>query len=376
MLPKTIEIANALNAFAIDLYKASCPSNGSTFLSPFGVATMLAMLYVGAREQTEEEIGNALNLRWSGETLSRNLASILSEVRESPTETREELDMANALWIRQDLIIKPQYLDWIQKYFGGELFEVDFRRLEESRAQVNMWVSEQTRGKLREALPKSLFSSGPDPLAFIILNVIYFYRRWLHPFDREWTSNQPFYLLDGRKIILPLMRVITQVKFAKRGGTQYVELPYSGGAVAMGILLPGQRDGLPQVEAELTIGQLNYLIDTCQLKQIIILIPRFTIESTFELVPTFQQLGVRSAFDRDKADFSGIIGGAYLRDAFHRTRVEVDEEGTVAASVVAVSGALRGSSMPSVFRADHPFLFFIRHVKTGQILFMGRWTGI
>ena len=49
--------------------------------------------------------------------------------------------------------------------------------------------------------------------------------------------------------------------------------------------------------------------------------------------------------------------------------MEVDEKGTEAAAATAV---VMEEKKPPSFRADHPFLFVIRHNATGSILFMGR----
>jgi serpin B len=65
----------------------------------------------------------------------------------------------------------------------------------------------------------------------------------------------------------------------------------------------------------------------------------------------------------------------YLQAVVHKAFVDVTEEGTEAAAATGV--AIGVTSMPVrqepvVFKADHPFVFLIRHNQTGAILFMGR----
>ena len=66
-----------------------------------------------------------------------------------------------------------------------------------------------------------------------------------------------------------------------------------------------------------------------------------------------------------------------ISDAIHKAFVAVDEKGTEAAAATAVMMRTTGMPLtgePLNFTVDHPFLFLIRDVKTGAILFMGRFT--
>jgi serpin B len=390
--PEAKEVAESLNAFGIDLYRNLTAGEESTFFSPFSVALALAMLYIGARGPTAEEIGQVLHLHWSGEPLSQGIASILAVVNDSaqlggahsgwsPNSQRmDEFNVANALWIQQNFPVEPQYRDWIQTYFGGTLFEVDFQAAEQVCAQVNAWVFEQTRGKISGALPPQFFDSIRNPVTAVIVNAIYFFRQWQFSFSREATRPQPFYLLGGGKISLPLMQAAGYFRFVENDEVQYIELPYQGEALVMGILLPTWQAGLPWREEELTVEMLNHLAASCRKEKLDVFLPRFKVDSMFNLLPVFQQMGIVTALDPGIADFSGMLsdsGGVNLSGAIHRACVEVDEEGTEAAAVtmIATSRLVEIKQTPT-FRADHPFLFLIRHVKTGQILFLGRWTGI
>jgi serpin B len=61
----------------------------------------------------------------------------------------------------------------------------------------------------------------------------------------------------------------------------------------------------------------------------------------------------------------------------HKAYVEVNEQGTEAAAATAVVVGVRSAirkDPPREFRADHPFVFLIRDVKTASILFAGRVT--
>uniref|UniRef100_A0A8D2NK09 Serpin B6 n=1 Tax=Zosterops lateralis melanops TaxID=1220523 RepID=A0A8D2NK09_ZOSLA len=108
--------------------------------------------------------------------------------------------------------------------------------------------------------------------------------------------------------------------------------------------------------------------------EVMLCLPRFKLEEDYDLKPFLRSMGMSDAFDLGKADFSGISSGKelVLSEVVHKSFVEVNEEGTEAAAatgVVANCCAMRVVE----FTADHPFLFFIRHNKTGSILFCGRF---
>jgi serpin B len=89
-------------------------------------------------------------------------------------------------------------------------------------------------------------------------------------------------------------------------------------------------------------------------------------------------MGIKDAFDRDKADFSGMDGeenwlsiGAVL----HQSVIDVNEEGSEAAAATAVVMTTRClPPLPEVFEANHPFIFLIREKHTGSVLFLGRYV--
>jgi serpin B len=87
-------------------------------------------------------------------------------------------------------------------------------------------------------------------------------------------------------------------------------------------------------------------------------------------------MGMPLAFSGE-ADFSGMAensGQLFISDVIHEAFVAVDEQGTEAAAATAVMmvGAAPGESGPVNFTIDRPFIFLIRDIKTGTILFIGR----
>ena len=106
-----------------------------------------------------------------------------------------------------------------------------------------------------------------------------------------------------------------------------------------------------------------------------VFLPRFKVEYKMDMKSILGKMGMREAFSPLSADFSGMTGSRdlYIDEVYHKAFVKVDEQGTEAAAATGVVMMLRAApARPIVFKADHPFLFLIRHEKTGLILFMGR----
>ena len=159
-----------------------------------------------------------------------------------------------------------------------------------------------------------------------------------------------------------------------------LELPYDGGEYSMVVVLPDDKKGLAKLEKAMTADKLKAWIDGATSQRVELKLPRFKIEpgEALALRSTLEKLGAKTPFDAAKADFTGMAPKSeqlMISDAYHKAFVAVDEAGTEAAAATAVSmkaGSAAPTDPPVPFVADHPFLFMIRDMKSGTILFMGR----
>jgi len=150
----------------------------------------------------------------------------------------------------------------------------------------------------------------------------------------------------------------------------------------MFIILPKERNGLPEVEEGLTTPKLLKCIKEVlseEEKNAFITIPKFKAEGTYELKRYLKSMGMELPFS-EEADFSGItdIEGLYIGEAVHKAVLKVNEEGTEAAAATAVvmkGGIAYREPEYTYFTADHPFMFVVMDKETGEILFLGRFMG-
>ena len=209
----------------------------------------------------------------------------------------------------------------------------------------------------------------------VLANAIYFKGKWEKQFDENATTRADFRVSPGETVRVPMMSRKGDFNYTENGRLQVLELPYQGNELSMVVLLPGKVDGISRMEASLNPKSLDALLGSLETRKVTVYFPRFKTTSSFNLKDTLESMGMPDAFDPARADFSGIDGhkSLFLSAAIHKAFVEVNEEGTEAAAatgmiVVTTSVPLE----PLVFRADHPFLFLIRHNPSGSILFLGR----
>ncbi len=365
------------SAFAFNLYRALKNTDGNLFYSPYSISEALAMTYGGARGDTEKQIAAALHFSLTQNQLHPVFNSLDQELakRGQGAKGKDEkgfrLHVVNAIWGQKDFKFTTEYLDLLAQNYGAGLRIVDFiNATEQSRTNINQWVSDQTESKIKDLIPLGVI----DQLTRLVLtNAIYFNAAWKNPFTTEATSSGKFHRLDGSDVSVPLMKQTKSFGYAQGDNYQVVELPYDGNELSMVIILPGLEQ-FKATEASLNSQQVNSMIRSIQSRQMILTMPKFRFESSFGLKKTLSSIGMPVAFTAD-ADFSGMDGkrDLHIKDVVHKSFIYVDEAGTEAAAATGViMGVTSMPASPIEVTIDHPFIFLIRDIKTGTVLFVGR----
>jgi serpin B len=362
--------------FALDLYGQLKHSPGNLFFSPYSITTCLAMTYAGARGETEKQMGRVLHIISEDQQgLHAAFAELQRQLGAAGQQKGIELKSANALWTQKGHPFLPEFLKIAQDDYGANVSQADFvKGAEAARSEINGWVAQKTKDKIKDILPPG---SLTGITRLVLANAIYFKGAWAKPFNTHETSTQPFHLSEARQAQVPLMHHFDEVRYVENGDFQAVELPYGNGELSMVILLPRKVDGCGKLENRLTPEQLSRSLSEMKQQKVEIFLPRFKLESGIDLSTTLAKMGMPDAFG-SKADFSGMDGTRllYISGVFHKAWGEVNEVGTEAAAATAVTVAglavMKPPQPPPVFRADHPFIFFIRDTHSGSLLFLGR----
>ncbi len=372
---QTQALVDGNTAFALNLYGQLKAQPGNLFFSPYSISTALAMTYAGARGETEQQMAKVLHFGKDQQALPAAFGQLQRQLGEAGQQKGIELSIANALWAQKGHAFLPDFMGVAKGEYQANIAQADFKTAAEAaRGEINHWVAERTKDKIRDILPPG---SVDDMTRLVLANAIYFKGAWAKPFEKGETSTQPFHLTPTRQVDVPLMHHFDDVRYVENSSFQAVELPYTGGGLSMVILLPREVDGCGQLESRLTPDLLSGALRQLRRQKVEIFLPRFKLESGFDLNSTLAKMGMVDAFG-PKADFSGMDGtrNLFITGVFHKAWGEVNEEGTEAATATAVTVGLaamvKPPPPPPVFRADHPFIFLIRDSRSGSVLFLGR----
>jgi serpin B len=363
------------NTFAFDLYQQLKEKDENLFYSPYSISAALAMTYAGARGETEKQMASTLHFTLAQEQLHPAFNSIALALASRGQETEEPdkmgfvLKNVNAIWGQKNYKFQSAFLDVLAENYGAGMRTLDFaKEPEKSRLTINDWVSEQTADKIQDLLP----AGSIDPSVFLVLtNAIYFKANWFHMFDEKKTVNGQFSLLDGSKVTVPMMHQTDYFDYTEGDGYQAIELLYRTRELSMIILLP-EEGNFQEFENSLQYSQLKEIVDNLEYRQVILSMPKFNFDSEFDLKQTLSEMGMPIAFSGG-ADFSGIAeGGGFISGVYHNAFIAVNEKGTEAGAATAVAIAKGAVGGPVEFTVNRPFIFLIRDIKTGTILFIGR----
>jgi serpin B len=309
-----------------------------------------------------------MNLEQVRAAWTKRCATLADEIR---AKRRCDICIANALWSDKRFPLRKEYVDTIAaSYRTGGVIPADFSNPEASRQMINQWAQTQTKDKIEDLIPKN---EVDDNTRLVLTNAIYFKGQWASQFDPKYTRDGNFFVTSDRQVNARMMTGRMTCRYVADKDMQAIELPYADGNMGMVIILPRSKDGLAILEKSLSPEVFAAWLGRMHETTVSVHLPRFTISgASKDLGETLRAMGMTDAFDYRRANFTGMTdsGGPYaIGKVFHQGRIEVTEEGTVAAAATAVTMTLGGS--PPAFNADHPFFFVIRDIKTGTIAFMG-----
>ena len=348
------------NEFVFNLYRTVVKSQSGENLSvsPYGVQQLLDLARHGAAGDTKTEIERVLGYTQS--------------VKWEPLAD-ETLTTATALWTQQGYPILPEFLQMARENFGSSIEQTDFANVPAAIRQINAWCAEKTKGRI-----PTIFNDLNPQTRLVLANAIHFAADWKVPFKGHMTQDADFTLQDGTKVKTKIMGLFGERwKYSEHGDTLSLELPYKVDGYAMVLLLPQEPTPFATWEAEMTFQKLNLIRRSMEMNLVNVRMPKFTMESNMTLNEILKQLGMPTAFDNVKADFSKINGGVeslWVDSVLQKTFVKVDELGTEAAAItaMAMAGMVGPPEHPKQFYADRPFLYAI--MKGDTILFLGRFV--
>lgn len=357
-----ISAADSLAAFSFDLHREIVKTQeGNVFFSPISVFAVLNMMGAGARGETRESIGKALHL---GEK-SIGKTTIPSQVVE------DVVRVANAAFAH-NVTLKRGYRDFLERT-KAVMEMLDFNRPTEAAAVINKWVMDQTNGKIQNFVNADNLHIHQSQALMVLINTAWFKDQWKEKFDPKETQEEEFWPIQRKSATVTMMRRLGDFLYTEDVRAQILQIPYTQPYV-MTIALPWDLEGLGRLEKGINSTVLRDWDKRLHPRKVDVMIPKLKLEQRFSLISVLSGMGLKIGKD---ANFSGISEETlFVSDVLHQAAIEVDEKSTeaAAATLVGYSGFSGTGSWPKplTFKANHPYLFMIRHAQTGAILFQGR----
>ena len=367
------DLADGNRAFALRLYQQLAQEPGNLFFSPHSISTALGMTYVGAREETAEQMKATLAYPAVPETVAPLFGGLESALDSIQREGDVQWTAANSIWPHEQFVFLEEFLAQIRTHFRSDVFPVNFNDGEGARAKINAWVEEKTQDNIKDLIPPGVL----NPMTrMVLVNAVYFKGAWMTPFHPSVTASRIFHLADGSTLMTPTMFGKLVARYGDIDGAKVLELPYRGDQVTMTVVVPNEADGLAALEASLTPERLAAWQAGLTSGEVKVYLPKFSLTAQFSLPKVLQALGMVVPFDEHAANFSGMDGhpnNLFISDVIHKAFVDVTEEGTEAAAATAVLMQARAMPRPTPeFRADRPFMLIIQDRPTRSVLFAGR----
>ena len=363
-------MAFSLETFGLALLQqetAAAPKQ-NIFVSPLSIFLALCMTQNGAAGDTKAAIRKVLGMRADATDEAANESAVkLFKSLQSSNDT--ELTIANGLWVDVRSTVAPNFVQVCQEVYAATSETLDLNH-PSSVMVINGWVSEKTRGKI----PEIVTGDGVAGLPAILTNAIFFKGAFDNSFPKEATEPRPFYLTDGRQKIVPMMR-LDGLDGAYRTGKRFeaAVLRYKGSGIALYMLLPTKGVHPEQVLTEECVRELLLARASVELD---LSMPRFALDFGNDLRESLTRLGMGIAFQMPGADFSALgTPASFIGGVRHKTRLEVDEQGTVAAAATSAWLELESLNPQPLQRKalvfDRPFAVLLRDTTSGTILFAG-----
>jgi serpin B len=389
--------AYSMNALGLDLLARVAKPDENALLSPYSIQSALAMTYAGAAGETKAEMAKVLHYPADEAALHRSFSAFNREMAAAAVRSQKivaesgdhggpsepiTLEMANRLYGQRGYDFRSEFLALTKDTYGAPFQTVDFKQnAEKIRGEINQWVAQRTRGRIRDLIPTGGVS---ETTRLALVNAVYFKAPWADEFSKYGTKSETFFVGGKQEVQVPMMQAKRVFGYRHQEGFTAVTIRYVGEQLQLLVLMPDKQYDMADLEKRLTPQLLSECANPDP-AELILHLPKFKFEPpVVSLAPLLKTMGMTTAFDQPNgsANFDRMAPRRpndylALTRVFHKTFIAVDEKGTeaAAATAVAVAASLCSFESPEPqieVKVDHPFIFAIQHRASGACLFLGR----
>lgn len=352
--------------FAVKLFRHSRSDGENSMISPLSVMLALAMMANGADGETKSEAERLLGGNIPLEKLNRYLYSYAESL---PSENKEKLNIANSIWFRESrLAVEKQFLQTNADYYGADIYESAFDR--QTLKDINNWIKNNTDGMMDKML-----DNIDSECVMYIVNAVVFDAEWQTKYKKSDIYDGRFTAVNGEQNIVSMMMSDETTYIKTDDATGFIK-PYKNDNYSFAALLPNEDIGINEYVSSLNGEKLINTLKSATNSGVTVHIPKFTCEYSIELNNALKTLGIETAFNCEKADFSKLgksdAGNIYINNVLHKTFISVDDLGTRAgaATVITIKDAA-APMVENVVKLDRPFVYAVIDNNTNIPVFIG-----
>ena len=359
------EAATALTGFGAMLLQNAMEKT-NPLVSPLSVASALSMTANGAVGETKTQMEQTLG----ASTDSLNAWFYVLQTNEKDDK---QLKLANSIWMKDTdtLHVEDAFLQQNADVFDAGIYSAPFD--DTTKKAINDWVKKNTDGMIPEIIDRI----SPDTVMYLV-NALAFDAKWESPFKSYDVWDGTFTARDGRAQTGAFLHGAAGQYLHDEHAEGFLK-SYEGGRYAFAALLPDEDTGIEDYVSQLTGERLHAILTSPADESTEFALPKFKTEFSAELSDSLKSLGMTDAFDSERADFTALgtsdEGNLYISNVFHKTFLQVDEEGTKAGAATAVDVTTEGAAeYPHSVYLERPFIYMIVDRDMKLPIFLGVLT--
>lgn len=354
--------------FAVSLFQSSFSPDENSLISPLSVLCALAMTANGARGETLAQMECTFNL--SMPELNAYLGAYLKRL---PSGEKYKVGLADSIWFKDDASLKVEkdFLQTNADYYDASIYEAAFDST--TLRDINAWVSDKTDGMI-----KNILNNIPDQAIMYLINALAFDAEWEDIYKADQIRDGTFTTESGEERDAEMMYCSEYSYLNDGNATGFIKY-YADCKYGFAALLPNEGVSVEDYTASLTGEGLLETLDNAQGVEVRTAVPKFACEYSVEMSDILKAMGMRDAFESNKADFSDIgksdNGNIYIGRVIHKTFINLDEKGTKAGAATIVEikqdSAPIQQEEPKIVYLDRPFVYMIVDCETNMPIFIG-----
>lgn len=380
-------------------------------LSPYSIQNLLLMFLLAMKDGSpakkeliqvlgygEGENSTSENNPWSNE----RVRSII-DVSHNPVKSgRKEADNCSTQFVNGELLLLNKDFVTLKDGYKNELLQrfnttiMKYSKKDKLRPQVrgNKWLAKTVMKTFKRLFAAKYFDQNNGTY---FLDATFIKGNWSLGFDKRDSRKVGFKNRGKQKKMVPFMRQENDFAYAEFNNElpkpdaaeqesdnmrqlhqldcKVLEMPFCSMdrlSMSMVIFLPNQKKNFDKLQKALMKSSFNNIYSALNSSRVRVKIPRFSLMSDYDVIPSLVKLGAKSLNGSKPAMFDNMFENtkdAKINAVIHMAKIKVNESETRGA---AVSYSYKSSGEYVKFYATHPFLFVVRHKESNMTLMMGR----